>query len=103
LFCGATRKTQDPGNKPNLGHPAEKRRGIESLERKSPRFAGKREGWGTFKYFVLRRDEENPRPTRRGGVWGTRQEEAKEADEAKEVKEKERRKPAAWSGVGEEE
>ncbi len=38
------------------------RRGIEALERKSPPFAEEREGWGILKYFVLRRDEENPRP-----------------------------------------
>src|SRR5208283_126343 len=27
-FGGATRKTQDPGNKPNLGHPREKRKEV---------------------------------------------------------------------------
>jgi hypothetical protein len=37
-----------------------------AFERKSPPFAGKREGWGTLKYVVGGRKGGNPRAKRRG-------------------------------------
>src|SRR5208282_2819447 len=39
-------------------------REVATLERKSPPFAEKREGWGTLKYVVKHRCQDNPRNER---------------------------------------
>ena len=59
-----------------------------TLERKNPPFAGKREGWGTLKYFVGKHIRGNPRPRHTLCAWGTRLAEKRKRDCNTEVTEK---------------